>query len=196
MSTSLKWSTEVELILAQKLQIYQEQLSSVESTTKRQQSLYTLLTIMCLFIAPIPGCIAAIEIVIDDNPNVMAAILTAVCSLLTSFIVSLLKFYKFEEKIRMSTNLEIRTRDEIEYLSDQLALPFSVRDSAHLVLRRFYKTNYDMSKKGLLDAPKSNDVAKVTHTSEYDCTMQQRLDYELSRMGMTDEVVGIGQVTN
>lgn len=184
MNKTLQWSTEVEIILAQKLQIYQEQLCLVESTTKRQQSLYTILTVVCLFIAPIPGCIAAIEIVTDDNPNVLAAILTAVCSLLTSFIISLLKFYKFEEKIRMSANNEIRTRDAIEYLSDQLALPLSIRDSAYLVLRRFYKTNCDMPQQRRIDITKSDDATKVSQGPDCVCGIHPRLEYELSRMGI------------
>ena len=180
MTIAIKWTTDLELLLAQKLEIYQDRLAEIESFTKKQRSCYTLLTILCLLLSPIPGCIAAIEVVMDDNPNVPAAVATAICSVMTSFIVSVFKFYRFEEKIRTGANLDTVIRGDIEYLSGQLVLPLSLRDSATIVLRRFYKCEQPI---------RDNQNTEVRSTPPADLSglpsgdaLSIRVDYEKSRL--------------
>jgi hypothetical protein len=188
MSIAIKWTTDLELLLAQKLEIYQDHLAEIESVTKKQRSCYTLLTILCLLLSPIPGFIAAIEVVMDDNPDIPAAVATAICSAMTSFIVSVFKFYRFEEKIRTGANLDTVIRGDIEYLSGQLVLPLSLRDSATIVLRRFYKSEQPIRDDQNTETRSTPPVVLSGFPSED--TLSIRAEYEKSRLASVG-VVGL-----
>jgi hypothetical protein len=107
---------------------------------------------------------------------------------MTSFIVSVFKFYRFEEKIRTGANLDTVIRGDIEYLSGQLVLPLSLRDSATIVLRRFYKSEQPIRDNQNTETRSNPPVVLSGFPSED--TLSIRVEYEKSRLASVG-VVGL-----